>query len=299
MIAPVIINSGNRYDDRRSGSGGPGGPGGPSGCSGCLRTFLMMILVIILLSAIVSCMATDIASPGYESGNYAEIGASSCEREKLDIDSTVDAGWFDDRAGWIDSRRTLESGLKEFYDRTGVMPYLVITDNINGDRDPSDLDAEIFCEELYDELFTARDGSIDETHLLVVFFEPYDSQYSYYIMAGSAAKSVMDEEARGILGDYIDRYYTDSSLDDSEYFAKVFEMTADRIMEVTKPAWYLPVIVISIVGAVCVIFLIWKRAMDKKIEKEKADAAILNTPLQTYSEAGTTASAEDLAGKYQ
>ena len=101
------------------------------------------------------------------------------------------------------------------------------------------------------------------------------------------------------MGDYIDSYYTDSSLNDSQYFAKVFEKSAERIMNVTKPQWYAPAVLFGAALLIFAVFYVWKRAKDKKIEEAKANAEILGTPLETYEQTQQTQSAEDLAEKYQ
>ncbi len=291
---PVIINSGPRY------YGGFHQPVVSPG--GCLTRFLLISLILfIVMVLVVSCAATMTApydSGGSHSGSPSSITSSTYEREPLKDAVTVDAGWYTDELGWIDRPSVLTGGMREFYKATGVMPYLYITDELDGDKDPSDSEAQEFCQRLYDKLFTAKNGTVDGAHVLVVFFEPYESEYSWYIQTGYQAYSVIDDEARAIMGDYIDSYYTDSSLDDSQYFAKIFEKSAERIMSVTKPMWYAPALLFGATALLLVIFLVWRRAKDKKIEEAKATAEILNTPLQTYTQTETTQNAEDLAGKY-
>ena len=294
---PIIINN--------------GGPGYYSGFhrpvaspGGCLTRFLwMMLIMFIVMVLVASCAASMSGSyESYESdygSSPSSITSSTYEREPLRDAVTVDAGWYTDELGWIDHPSVLTGGMREFYKATGVMPYLYITDNIDGDLDPTDAEAQQFCSALYDKLFTAKNGTVDGAHVLVVFFEPYSSQYSWYIQTGYQAYTVIDDEARAIMGDYIDSYYTDSSLNDSQYFAKVFEKSAERIMNVTKPQWYAPAVLFGAALLIFAVFYVWKRAKDKKIEEAKANAEILGTPLETYEQTQQTQSAEDLAEKYQ
>ena len=84
--------------------------------------------------------------------------------------------------------------------------------------------ARAYLESRYDELFD------DEGHAIVAFVEYADSQYRYYIYTGRQASSVLDEDGRAIIMSRLDAYYTDSSLNDEHYFAKVFADSADTIM---------------------------------------------------------------------
>ncbi|MBQ1580374.1 MAG: hypothetical protein IIZ86_04515, partial [Firmicutes bacterium] len=133
----------------------------------------------------------------------------------------------------------------------------------------------------------------------VIFHEYYDGEYTVYYTAGIQAQSVIDEEAGEILLDYFDRYYYDSSKDNSEYFGAVFEEAGNAIMKVTRPAWYYPTITVgSVLIVLAVIVLMRMRAKNKK-EQDERDKEILNTPLETFGDTETTQKAEELAKKYE
>ena len=80
----------------------------------------------------------------HNNGAFAgsDITKSTIEREKLAgqyVDVVDD--WYDDSSmNWISSGYTLENGLRDFYNETGVQPYLVITDEVNGNYAPSGQD---------------------------------------------------------------------------------------------------------------------------------------------------------------
>ena len=59
--------------------------------------------------------------------------------------------------------------MKTFYQKTGVQPYLYITDNIDGSQSPSEADVRDFAFSLYDRLFPMRPP-------VLIFFEPSPSQ---------------------------------------------------------------------------------------------------------------------------
>ena len=127
------------------------------------------------------------------------IQQSTIERSKLDssLCTKVDT-WYQDDINWIHDEKTLLKGLKTFYDKTGVQPYLWITDNINGKAKPNTSDFETALKSKYSELFK------DEGHVIVCFMESSPSVYATYYWAGSAAKRVIDNEAGEILLDVID-----------------------------------------------------------------------------------------------
>ena len=66
--------------------------------------------------------------------------------------------------------------------------------------------------------------------MIFVFMEYEESEYITFLYTGEDADSLMDEEAKEIFLTNADRYYTDSSLSDEEYFAKIFRDSADDIM---------------------------------------------------------------------
>ena len=133
---------------------------------------------------------------------------------------------------------------------------------------------------------------------MVVFHEYYDGEYTVYWLAGKQAQAVIDDEAGEILMDYFDRYYYDSSKDNSEYFAAVFKEAGESMMKITRPAWYYPTIIGGIVLIILIILAIFAIRAKAKKEQDKRDQEILNTPLETFGDNETTVKAEDLAQKY-
>ena len=256
------------------------GGGGPGGCLTAIIIFVVLILFISALSYSGGSSGGSSSSP--------EITASTVEREPLPKGSVNETAYYTDMLGWIGNRTKLESGLKHFYDKTGVQPYLYITDNINGNHSPSQSEMESFANGLYDELFT------DEAHLLVVFFE-YDERYMDWYVTGTQAKQVIDTEAADILLDYIDRYYYESGYTDEEFFSKSFSDAADRIMTVTRSPWITVFIIIGVVVLILILFIWWNKSKKQKNLEAKQTEDILNTPLNKF---GST-EAEDLAKKYE
>lgn len=264
-----------------------GGPSTPrrnsNGCGtvGCLTIIIIVVIIIALI--IFLNMISGTGSSSISGG----ITTSSIEREALPKGSVNETDYYIDNLKWIGNKTKLESGLKHFYNKTGVQPFLYLTDNINGNYFPDENEMDVFANDLYDELFT------DEAHLLFIFME-YEGRYMDWYVVGSQAKTIIDNEAADILLDYIDRYYYDDDLSDEEFFSESFRDAGDRIMTVTRSPWITVIIIISIVILVIVLFSWWKKAKDQKNKEREQMEDILNTPLDRFGDT----EAEDLAQKY-
>jgi hypothetical protein len=265
----------NRSNPNRSGNSGCG-----SGCASSLVILAIIIVVILLFS---------ILGP---TGTGSSITASSWQREPLAVGLAQDTGDYyqDDIGDWIigDSAK-LKQSQRYFRQQTGVMPYLWITNQINGSRTASFAELEAAMGELYTEKFT------DQAHMILIFYEPYDGQYKTAWYTGSAAKTVVDEEAGNIILDYLDHYYYDSSLDEVDFFATVLEKSADRIMQVT-PNYF--VVFGFVVGGLILIYLVYRvvaMIWKQKNIKRQQDIDILNTEVSKINED----EASRLAEKYE
>lgn len=209
------------------------------------------------------------------------IQQSTIERSKLDssLCTKVDT-WYQDDINWIHGEKTLLRGLKTFYDKTGVQPYLWITDNINGKIKPNTSDFETALKSKYSELFK------DEGHVIVCFMESSPSVYATYYWAGSAAKGVIDDEAGEILLDIIDSKYT-SDLSDEEMFSKSFSDAATRMMKVgrtTKQYIILAVAVIAGLGIIVGFIFLLKAKRKSDAEEAEERERILNTDINEMSD---------------
>lgn len=272
---PVIIDNSRRY---YGGGGGGNNSGGNGGGSGCGTTLIIVLIVLFLLGGIGFFMM-DTPS--------VSVTKSTISREALPSSAVTETGYYTDADGdWIHNQSELTAGLKEFYHKTGVQPYVYILPN-GESTSVSDLKSR--AEALYPQLFT------DEGHFLLVFCDDGYGGYNCGYTVGSQAKTVMDDEAVSILADYLDRYYNDSSVSEEEIFSNAFAKTADRIMTVTKS----PVVPIAVcVAAVIVIALIvysLQKRREAKERQRKADEKMWSTPLETF---GTDEAAER-AKKYE
>lgn len=288
---------------RSSGGGGRGGGGGfhfsgghhhhytsgrysrtyvYSGSSGPVGAIITVIVVAVFMMLMFTLVV------GRSGGS---ITRSTIDREKLDSQYVnLSSTWFDDSAmGWISSSKVLEDGLKDFYNETGVQPYLVITDNIYGDTSPTGQEVWDYGNDVYNSMFT------DEGHMVFVF-QCVDGGTDYMMAAvtGAQAKTVLDDaEALEILYDYVDSYFW-SDRDEDEMFADAFSDAADRIMSKQMPLTVVviiaAVVVVALIAVVIVVKTVTKRAKEKAAETER----ILNTPVDKFGDK----SVEDLKDMY-
>lgn len=253
---------------RRSYYSGYGGNYGGNSSSVISSLVITVILIVVL------CLMVPIfvQNTGKRSDN---ITKSTVEREALKPYAAFDKYCIDDNAGWITDKKTLLRGMEEFYKKTGVQPALAIYEEINGEKYLSSSDIEDFAYDEYDLIIGHERG------ILLLFCEYAESDYYVYYMAGEDAQTVMDGEACDILVDYVhDLYVGDYS--DEEYFAAVFEKTADRIMNVTPTvSSKIPVIVfgIVIIAVLVTIVILVKQKHKRDAERAAETERILNSSI--------------------
>lgn len=267
------------------GSGGGGYNDGGSRGGGCAT--MMGYLVAIIIIVIVVGLYLGTSSTG-----STEVAKSTVEREPLPAGSVKETDYYTDELGWINNQTKMQEGLKYFYEKTGVQPYVVIIDNVNGSHNPTSGELDGYANALYDELFT------DEAHLLFVFFEYNDTYMDRYV-AGTQAKTVIDTEAADILLDYVDRNYYNSGLTDEEFFSNSFRSAADRTMTVTRSPWISVITVFAVVFGILVLTIVlfswWRHAKKQKNLEATQTAELLKTPIEKFDDVEI----EDLAKKYE
>jgi len=253
---------------------------GGGGCgTGCSSIFVVIAVIIVaLVMTFGSGIFSQFGSYSAGTGNSSGIAPSTVKRTPLPKGSVNETGYYTDELGWIKNPVTLEAGMKNFYNKTGVQPYIYITDTVNGTKNPTDTDMETYVNELYNKLFK------DEAHFLVLYWETKNGQegdYKTWYTVGSQAKSVVDLEAANIVLDYIDRYYYDNSLQNyDQVFSKSFNDAANRIMTVTVSPWVYVIAVLVVLVILALLFYWWARVKKQKNLEAEQTEKILNTPLE-------------------
>lgn len=253
-----------------------------------LATYVITAVVLIVMAVLIAL--PSMFPYGFGSGS-GDITRSTIEREKLDGQYvTLSDIWYDDSAmGWIASSAVLEDGLKDFYNETGVQPYLVITDQINGDYSPTGDEVWAYANQVYDQMFD------DEGHMVFVF-QCQDGGTDYMMAActGAQAKVVLDDaEALEILYDYVD-YYFWSDYDEDEMFARAFRDAGERIMDTQMTTGQTVAIVAGVIVVAVVAVIIVRSVLKRQKEKAAETERILNTPVDKIDDPIL----EDLKDKY-
>lgn len=264
-------------DPRYETSGSPFSPGGQAtgpaapakkgcGCSTVLLVVGILIVISSILSLAFSCAGTKID------------GTPLVEREPLAASAVVQTGYFTDEDGdWVHDASKLEQGLKEFYQKTGVQPYVYILPN-GSTTSAQELGA--LAEQRYDELFA------DEGHFLLVFCDDGDGGFNCGYAVGSQARTVMDDAAVDVLADNLDRSYRNYSLDEEEIFSQAFADTADTIMAKDETVGN-AVISLATVLVIVLVYVAYRIARTKRQEKERVrrlQEEILRTPLEKFGD---------------
>lgn len=247
-----------------------------------------IIAFVFTIMLFITIFGFFISTSGNSSGS---IPASTQTRVKLESGNSYINDCVQVEGSVFEVNETrLETELKDFYNTTGVQPYIIIKD-----YEPSlqtDAEKEQWTVDYYDNNFTREDI------FLYVYFQQEneanasEAGYMTYAM-GNQVDSVMDSEAIEIFWSYIDKYWY-SNCTETDLFANAFNDTANRIMEksttVADLLKYLVIFCIVIAIGITAVVLISKK---HKREKEKAaeDERILNTSVNDIVQ-------DDLTEKY-
>lgn len=206
---------------------------------------------------------------------------STINREKIENPIPYDNNCIKDELGYVENTSKLSKNLKNFYNKTGIQPYIYLKSY--DETLTSDSQKDNYAQNWYEQ-------NIDnEDTFLFVYYEDQDPNEIGYMayVNGKQVTSVMDSEAVNIFWNYIDRYWTDDSLSTVEVFTKTFNSTANTIMEKSTTSNDIIKIICIIVGIVIVIGgIIYILRMKFKRDKEKAKETveILKTPLDKSDE---------------
>lgn len=286
------------YDDYRPSSGGGGGyrppvqyePSAPDPYKKT-KIALAIVLLVFLSTLFFSCTAWLGSSLDFD-----DAPQITHTRSALPVPAASGSYFADEDGDWIYSPSTLNNAMRYFEEQTGVSPYLVILPN--GKETSINALTEL-ADEIYYDMYS------DENHFVLVFCDDGNGSYKCGYSIGSAAATVIDQEAVDIMSRYLNRNYNDYSLDESEIFANTYVATADVIMSHPEQAdagdddspspSAMPVVVLVVGGAVVLVLFMVERSAKRRKEQDEKMKEILSTPLEKFGDDDV----EELAKKYE
>lgn len=221
---------------------------------GCLTSFIIIFILIFLLAYVgisrigtgsqtgqsdISTSATKESVSGTgeveaddantSDDNSADEADSADEnsgstRVKVESDLEFDSSCILDELGWFDDTASAGESLEDFFNATGVQPYIYMRSYDSSLT--SDSEKDDYAQQWYE------DNIDNEQTFLYIYFAEEDTgnDVGYmYCVCGYDIEEVMDEEAIDLFWNYIDEYWpTDLSTDDM--FTTIFNTLADAIM---------------------------------------------------------------------
>lgn len=252
---------------RRFGPGFPGGFqrwGGPvrrgGGC-GCSTGAVIVIILIIFLFNWLSSSGNI-----FQDNTNTEVTQSQTERTAYTGTKTY-PDWYLDELGFIRHDTDLTDGLKYFYSKTGIQPYVMLLD-----YDPSlwnngswnETAANEYLAQVYKETFS------DNGHMIFAYFacenDSENMDGTFYIYYGSAAYSIMDKEAESIFWSYFDMNYNDLDLSIAQFMGETFKETADNIMHIEDSGNSKVIKAATVFAVICVIVIVVMMIIVRKIK---------------------------------
>ena len=256
--------------------------------------FIGLFACIFLITSVFSAITGSISS-------HSSVNAkSTIVREKLDSGEAWKSDCVVDEMGWLKSEKNTASELKEFWEDTGVQPYIYLKDYdaalaTEGDR-------EEWCAEYYDANFNRED-----VFMFVYFAADQQDAYNqegvgnYYYYYGDDVATVMDDEAVDILLNYLNANWDNLDLTWDQVFYEAFQSTGNAIMHVSTTGkdlvkWFLAAAAAAAAG-ITGVSLVKQRNKRKKEEAEENER-ILNTPIDDMIKDEAEKKADDLTEKY-
>ena len=292
LTTPIFINTPRTHTRtvyRTVGGNQTSNTAGNGGCATSLVSFALIIAILFIVVWIFSGISG--------SGGDKDDIVSKIERDPLPTGSVNETGYYTDNLGWIQKSTKLTEGMKAFYKKTGVQPYLYLASEKEVEQAGS---LEALANGLYDKLFT------DEAHFLFTYTEDSSYKWEMHFVTGTQATSVIDAEAEEIIYQKFVRYYDDTDLEDEEFFSKVFEEAAEVMMKHETNGFDVAKVALLVVGGVGIVGLIIyginknrKLKLEEQKEKNEFTEKMMNVPLEKFSDAEADKELEELMKKYQ
>lgn len=295
------------------GFGGPGPMGGPGRPprrgyrGGCLGSMLFIPVAFFAFFFLLVAIGTASMNSDFgSSSSSASETKSTIVREKLNTGDAWNSDCVDDEIGWLNSESATAKGLKEFFEDTGVQPYIYLAKydasiNVGGDG-AEDAEEEV-AQNYYEENIKAENG------LLLVYFpaseedvQTQDGSGEVYYWMGNQTGKVMDDQAVDIWFEQLNSAWHDYSLESwDEVFDTAFTNTGNAIMHVSTTTkdivkWVVAGVVVLGAGGVAIVLV--KQKNKRKKEEEEERERILNTPIDDLIKDEADKKADETTEKY-
>ncbi len=203
---------------------------------------------------------------------------STIKREPIESGNAYINDCVVDELGWINNESKLSSRLKDFWEKTGVQPYIYL----------KAYDPELKSDAQKDQWAADwdRENITTENVFLYVYFAEKDEDDVGYMVYrnGLLTSSVMDAEAVDIFWNYLDNYWYSWDADDTDgMFVEIFNRTADTIMREPTNAWdaVRPLIIgLVIIGVIVAVIILIRTKRAAEAARAAETERILNTPMQ-------------------
>lgn len=163
---------------------------------------------------------------------------------------------FDDsQLNLIEDDWVVSADLKMVTKLTGVQPYVVVLNHIDGNSNPTDEELYNYAKSVYDEKFN------DDAHMVFVYKAPSKGgDYSFTTFIGERAKQVWDDSAISLLYREMESNLINPNKSLRSTLCSTFSTTSHAIMQtgVNTPNYF----VLCIIGVISVFVLfIWSSAL--------------------------------------
>ncbi|MBQ7637916.1 MAG: hypothetical protein IJS90_03335 [Clostridia bacterium] len=228
-----IPGMGMNYGRRR----GTGNSGCLSGLAGVI--LIPAVIVFALIFVVFGVLRTGFSSsPGQSVQEYVDLGGEvvtvEVEREKLSsslcnpLEDCVETELTDVLDAADEAK--VQSGINYFYEKSGVQPYFILLDGIDGEIEPDYDTVDAYLYDKYVSLFPEDEGHI----IILMLFSDYD--YTTWYIIGNDAYSVTDDEACETILNEIDSFAAESE-NVGEVMKKALYSSADSIMTYTETSY--------------------------------------------------------------
>ena len=231
----------------------------------------------------VACILLLIAFGMYLNTKHAAKPVSTIARTKLENVPIYDFNVVTDEIDYVEEEFTVGAGLKAFYEKTGIQPYVYF--KAYDSSLITDEEKDVWAEEYFDS------KGFNENVFSFVYFEesnPDDVGYMSVVL-GYDTITVFDSEALDIFWNYWDNEWYGSGTTE-DVVINAFTRTGNAIMKVSetqKTANSHAVIVLAgmvstIVMSFVIVILVRSKAKkaEQEIRKAEANAKILSAPLE-------------------